>query len=689
MQIVDALVVTLGLDTSAFKRGKAEASAATKKLTAEELAAAKQIEERNKRAADSFRALRTELLALVGLFAAGLGIKNFAEQTMRGAIATGQFARDLGMVPGQVRAVEQSFDRLGASAADADDAMRGIQEQAAKLKNGEFDDRLQAYLMNASRAGVKGASVRDVDDPIKKLQQDAEIAQKLAQTQGRGYAILAMQQEGYSRAMADALMQGPAALRAEMERQSKLNQLSQDETDRLRQLDNRWKDFKEGIGLTMQRVVIAMTPAFDTIARLLTRLSDWFAAHADQIGAQVQALADRFAAWVTSVDWDQVIASVKRFFEQLDKAVQSLGGWKTVLEALLALKVISMITPLIQLAGALSGVGSALGVIGTLGGGAIAVLAAIFAMLPTTDLSKGLADLRKGDWLAASKDLPAAAFIQALAMKGMGESNDDIARAIQAAGFSDGGAGGKSIAGQAANAMIPSAGAAQMPGGAMGIPQDLARKAGPVAVSAALQTQQKYGVPAAVTLAQYGLESGFGKQMPLGSNNPFGIHARAGQDFVMGYDWDASGNRVPTKFAKYASIAEAFEAHGKLLATGRAYTEARKHQDDPMAYAAALTGTYATDPRYGAKLQAMMGQSAAALSQANALQIARQTAAAALPAPSNSVSNTTNSNEANFTGPIHIHSNAADGAGLARDFVNEVNRRQFQFDVSQANTGMA
>ena len=283
--IVDALVVTLGLDAAAFKRGKAEASQATKKLTAEEARAAKEIEERNKRAADSFKRLRTEVLALVTIFTAGLGIKGLADftaDTIKGAIATGQLARELNMVPGEVRAIEQSFDRLGASAGDADEALKGIQEQAAKLKSGELDKRLESYLLNASRAGVS-ADVSDANDPIKKLERDAEIAQKLAQTQGTGFAILAMQQEGYTRAMAYALMQGPQALRAEMERQQKLNELSDQETDRLRALNNRWKDFKEGIGNTMQRVVIAMTPAFETIMKLLERLSDWFSAHYDPV----------------------------------------------------------------------------------------------------------------------------------------------------------------------------------------------------------------------------------------------------------------------------------------------------------------------------------------------------------------------------------------------------------------------
>jgi flagellum-specific peptidoglycan hydrolase FlgJ len=95
--------------------------------------------------------------------------------------------------------------------------------------------------------------------------------------------------------------------------------------------------------------------------------------------------------------------------------------------------------------------------------------------------------------------------------------------------------------------------------------------------------------------------------MPAGSNNPFGMHAAAGQDYVVGSDWDASGKRVPTRFRKFKSLQEAFDAHAKLLATGAAYAEARKHKDNPFAFADALTGHYAIDPEYGAKLKREIG----------------------------------------------------------------------------------
>jgi hypothetical protein len=156
--------------------------------------------------------------------------------------------------------------------------------------------------------------------------------------------------------------------------------------------------------------------------------------------------------------------------------------------------------------------------------------------------------------------------------------------------------GAKTLGKYAANLISSTARGSEIPG-------DLAAKAGPDAVQWALQEQDKYGIPAAVTLAQFGLESSFGQHMPKGSNNPFGMHAAAGQDYVVGTDWDANGKRVPTKFRKFKSLEEAFEAHAKLLATGAAYAEARKHEDDPRAFADALTGHYATDPQYGFKLK--------------------------------------------------------------------------------------
>jgi flagellum-specific peptidoglycan hydrolase FlgJ len=64
-------------------------------------------------------------------------------------------------------------------------------------------------------------------------------------------------------------------------------------------------------------------------------------------------------------------------------------------------------------------------------------------------------------------------------------------------------------------------------------------------IAAAQASQRNTGIPAAITLAQYALESGYGRHMPTGSNNPFGIKAKPGEPFVEQDTWeqDRSGRK--------------------------------------------------------------------------------------------------------------------------------------------------
>jgi flagellum-specific peptidoglycan hydrolase FlgJ len=132
-----------------------------------------------------------------------------------------------------------------------------------------------------------------------------------------------------------------------------------------------------------------------------------------------------------------------------------------------------------------------------------------------------------------------------------------------------------------------------------------------VVTAAAVASNRKWHVSASVALAQWALESNYGRAMPPGSNNPFGIKAKAGEPFVLASTKEfIKGSWVTeqTKFRRFASLTEAFDAHGQLLATAASYARARLFSSDPNAFADALTGIYATDPHYGNKLKAIMKQ---------------------------------------------------------------------------------
>ena len=131
----------------------------------------------------------------------------------------------------------------------------------------------------------------------------------------------------------------------------------------------------------------------------------------------------------------------------------------------------------------------------------------------------------------------------------------------------------------------------------------------PTVIAAAQASQRKWKIPASVTIAQYGDESGWGTHEPPGSNNGFGIKALPGQPYVMAMTSEWNGEkyiREPQPFRKFATVADAFDAHAQLLATSHYYIVARAKLPDANAFANALTGVYATSPTYGADLIKLM-----------------------------------------------------------------------------------
>ena len=117
-----------------------------------------------------------------------------------------------------------------------------------------------------------------------------------------------------------------------------------------------------------------------------------------------------------------------------------------------------------------------------------------------------------------------------------------------------------------------------------------------------------------VTVAQFLLESDWGRRSMGDAHNYFGIKARDGEPFVMMPTTEFVGGKavkVQQPFRKYESMAECFADHARLICNRmsngkKIYAKALSTPNDPIAFANALTGIYATDPQYGSKLVSIM-----------------------------------------------------------------------------------
>jgi flagellum-specific peptidoglycan hydrolase FlgJ len=126
----------------------------------------------------------------------------------------------------------------------------------------------------------------------------------------------------------------------------------------------------------------------------------------------------------------------------------------------------------------------------------------------------------------------------------------------------------------------------------------------------AMAAQQRWGVPASVTISQAIEESAWGHSSLAASyNNLFGIKGSGPAGSVMLPTQEFQNGQwvtVDAPFRVYHSIAESIDDHAQLLATSGYYTHAMADRHSPDAFANDLTGVYATDPNYGANLISIM-----------------------------------------------------------------------------------
>lgn len=536
--------------------------------------------------------------SLAGLSALAVKFGNFGFSLNKSSKLLGMNAQDLA-------AWHVAAKRAGVSAEEFDSSMSSSQ---MAIRGAAYGANPQAMMM-LQKLGVQ--IERNADGTVAnyaKVQQQAmraiagiksvEGQRDAANTLGMGSLLPMIQQGTYNEDKARAMRKGLVPTADEIAR---AQQFHQDIND--------LEDSASGLGNSIGSKLV---PILDPLVRGFAK---WLDGHRAQIADQIGSAVQKFATWLQSIDWDRVVSKAGKFFD-------AIGGIKGVAIAIAAITfsgplagVLSLITNLTKLATLV--LPAAITQMALLGAASLVAETARQKALDKAihkqpgesdaDRDQRVADAQAGGIVSPQADAPVNG--------GLGRSVYRWFSALFAGkppGPVSKAAGGaapalRGAAEGIADSISTNASAAESVLGMGGIPLGLASRAGGDAVLAAIQTQQRYGVPAAVTLAQYGLESGFGSSgLANRSNNPFGMHAAPGQDYVWGTDDDGRGNRVPTKFAQFASIQDAFDAHAKLLAKGAAYAEARQHEDDPMAYAAALTGHYATDPRYGEKLQALM-----------------------------------------------------------------------------------
>ncbi|HHD2838879.1 lytic transglycosylase domain-containing protein [Klebsiella quasipneumoniae] len=202
--VIDALLVTLGLDTSQFRKGQQEVSDDLKKQREDAKKTAKEMAEQGKKAASFFSSIKTELLALTGVTVTAGGLMSFVKSTTSGLMELSVQAKALGMTAKELDGVGKAAEAAGSSVEKINAALQGFQSAKEQAKSGVYNTPVTEAAIRLNSLTHDSFNVRDdsVQTTFRKILEsarkvtDPDIRRQILQSVGIDDAVNQRNQEG-------------------------------------------------------------------------------------------------------------------------------------------------------------------------------------------------------------------------------------------------------------------------------------------------------------------------------------------------------------------------------------------------------------------------------------------------------------------------------------------------------------
>ena len=233
MNVVDSLVVNVGLDPSAFKKGAKEVDDTLKKTRDSATKNAKGIGESFGELKESISKVLSVAGAMFALFTAGRGFKEFISDVNNANAAIGRFSANLGQAPQDVGELNNLVERLGGTAEDAAAALEGANKTLQDMKRGHYPEALSLML------SLTGGKVNTTGSPLAYLQSLAPVLQRMnGLDPARAHAFA--QELGIPDSVANTMVKYGAGLKSAMLENSPLQATNQ-QIKAAQELYEEWK----------------------------------------------------------------------------------------------------------------------------------------------------------------------------------------------------------------------------------------------------------------------------------------------------------------------------------------------------------------------------------------------------------------------------------------------------------------
>lgn len=293
--IIDALVVTLGLDTTDYKKGQQEAEKALDETKEKANDTAKDMEESGKRAASFFSSIKNQIIALAGVTVSIGGLQQFITSFTGKLNELSTASTAFGMSARALDGWTKAGAAFGVTAQEIASSFSKISDSQGLFKSGGPFNQTLIDLTRFSQFTSAGIDVIN-DTPEQIERKFAENFHKLNPSQQRTYgASLGWGYSGQQWLASDNPLAG-------IDRATARSGVNDDATNAAKKFREQWNDLDQSlskIGITIYKSLIPYVDQFD---QWLNNLSKWMEDHPKEINDAIKTIFDGITSMATAAN---------------------------------------------------------------------------------------------------------------------------------------------------------------------------------------------------------------------------------------------------------------------------------------------------------------------------------------------------------------------------------------------------
>ena len=315
--VIDALLVTLGLDTSQFRKGQQEVSDDLKKQREDAKNTAKEMAEQGKKAASFFSSIKTELLALTGVTVTAGGLMSFVKSTTSGLMDLSIQSKALGLSARELDGWSKSAEAAGSSAEKISASLQGFQGAIQGARVGDYSSSIfgglaQLNALTGQNFDVWGQDASSLAktslDALRKI-SDPNLRRQIGLSLGFDDAILQRNQEGQ--------------FLPDVDRLTKSSGITDASTKGAKEFTAAWAELNQSLETTKNQFYTFLIPYVLDFNVVLRDLSNWMKSHPEEMKQKVDAF----------------FGAIESGAKMADKAAQSVGGWENAIKIIIGASV--------------------------------------------------------------------------------------------------------------------------------------------------------------------------------------------------------------------------------------------------------------------------------------------------------------------------------------------------------------